>query len=124
MIQLQEEVVNEGYKPLSDEQLSQAMCGKKSNYIFGLGVHYLPRHLQASTSNENNSTLRNELDSTKTELQATKNELQEIKSELQSTKTTIDDLSSRFRQFETLTNSYIAGHSNASRLTSVHPSGP
>ena len=100
------------------------MCGKKSSYISGLGVHKLPRHLQASTSNENDSALRNELDSTKMKLQATKNELQETKSELQSTKTTIDDLSSRLRQFETFMSSYIAGHSNASRLTSVHPFGP
>ena len=36
-------------------------CGKKSGYIFGLGVHKLPCHLQASTSNENDSALRNEL---------------------------------------------------------------
>ncbi|KAK9181096.1 hypothetical protein WN944_024233 [Citrus x changshan-huyou] len=87
-----EQFVNEGYEPLNNEQLSQAVCGKKSGYISGLGVYKPPRHLQASTSNENDSALRNELKSTKTELQATKNELQETKSELQSTKTTIDDL--------------------------------
>ena len=37
------------------------MCHKKSSYISGLKVLKLPRHLQASTSNENDSALRNEL---------------------------------------------------------------
>lgn len=70
------------------------MCGKKSSYLSGLGVHKLPPHLQI-TCNENTSALCNELESTNTELQATQNKLQETKTELQNTKTTFNDLSNR-----------------------------
>ena len=66
MIQLLEKLVNEWYEPLSYEQLSQVACGKKSGYIFRLGVHKKSCHLQASTSNKNDSELCNELVSTKT----------------------------------------------------------
>lgn len=56
MVQLQEQADNEGYEPLSDEQLSEAVCGKKFDYLSGLGVCKLPPRLQA-TSNENASAL-------------------------------------------------------------------
>ena len=94
MVQLQEQADNEGYEPLSDEQLSQAVCGKKFDYLSGLGVWKLPPRLQA-TSNENASALYNELESTKTKLQTTQTELQETETKLQNTKNTLSDLSSR-----------------------------